>query len=183
MPTPVGHVLGGMFSLAILKINVKKQIGISLIALLAAGLPDIDFLFGLVRGDANLYHHQFTHSLVFVVSIGLVFAAVMSKAKVMQFFNSFVLITVCGASHLILDLLALDTSEPFGMPLLWPFSGTYYISPMTIFSDVHRSGDAHSFFISLFNSHNLQTVLIEIAILVPLTLFAVLVSRKKLMNK
>jgi hypothetical protein len=77
------------------------------------------------------------------------------------------LFIAAGAIHLVLDILAKDTSAPFGVPLFWPFWNGFVISPLQIFSDVHRSGDAASFIPSLFNRHNLLTVTIELIFFTP----------------
>jgi len=171
MPTPVGHALGGAIIASFIKKRRSKNWLVFALVLFFAELPDIDFMFGLIEGDANKYHHQFTHSFVFVFWAALLGAAIINKFGIMQFSKSFVLFSVAGTSHLIFDLLALDTSEPFGAPVFWPFWNGFIISPVTIFSDVHRSSSASAFFPSLFSFHNLKTVLIEVLVLGPVWLF------------
>ncbi len=170
MPTPVGHALGGAISASLFQNKGRAKWLVFILVLFFAELPDIDFLFGIIEGNANKYHHQFTHSFVFILIAAFVGAAITSKFGIMQFSKSFVLFTVAGASHLIFDLLALDTSEPYGAPVFWPFWNGFVISPITIFSDVHRSSSASAFFPSLFSLHNLKTVLTEIIALAPVWL-------------
>lgn len=179
MPTPVGHVLGGIMCLFFNKEFVLKNWPVLCLVVFYALLPDIDFLFGLVEGLPNKYHHQSTHSFVFIVLAGLLGGFIVNKLKIMQFTKSFVLFTVSGASHLLLDVLALDTKAPFGAPLFWPFSNKFFISPVTIFSDVHRSSSSHTFWASLLSSHNFETVLIEIAILLPIVILLFFVGKNK----
>jgi membrane-bound metal-dependent hydrolase YbcI (DUF457 family) len=181
MPTPVGHALGGIITASLLKSNWKKNWLIFALLIFFAELPDIDFLFGIIEGDANKYHHQFTHSFVFVLFAALLGSIIINKLGIMHFSKSFVLFSVAGASHLIFDLLALDTSEPFGAPVFWPFWNGFVISPVTIFSDVHRSSASSAFFPSLFSLHNFKTVLIEVLLLGPILLF--LWARKIYMGK
>jgi membrane-bound metal-dependent hydrolase YbcI (DUF457 family) len=178
MPTPIGHLFGGVICLFFgKKIFVKNRVIIAC-AIIFAQLPDIDLLFGLVQGNPNQFHHTFTHSFVFVLCAGLLGGLIVNKLKVMQFRKSFVLFTISGVSHLLLDLLALDTSAPFGAPIFWPLSNSFYISPITIFSDVHRSSSSHTFWASLFSWHNFETILIEIMLLAPIVALLYIVRKK-----
>ena len=170
MPTPVGHALGGVISASLFKKEKTKNWIIFAIVLVLAELPDIDFIFGIVAGEPNKYHHQFTHSFLFVLIAALVAAAIISQIGIMQFSKSFVLFSIAGASHVLFDLLALDTSEPYGAQIFWPFWNGYVISPITIFSDVQRSSSASAFLPSLFSLHNLKTVLVEVVVLGPVWL-------------
>ncbi len=176
MPTPIGHALAG----AIL-FSAQKRRGVLFLLLVSffALLPDIDFLFGFIVGDANRYHHLFTHSFVFVILAGLVGGLVYAKWKKESAMKSSAFFISAGTSHVLLDILALDKREPFGCPLWWPFSNEFVISPVLIFSDVSRVSDSKYFFQSLFNAHNLRTVTIEIAVLLPLVLVAFLLIQKK----
>ena len=179
MPTPVGHVLGGMICLSFRKNKIRSDWLFILLMLLFAELPDIDLLFGLLEGNPNKYHHHFTHSFVFILAAGFVGGLIVKKLKVMQFAKSFVLFTVAGLSHLLLDLAALDTSAPFGAPIFWPFSQKYFIFPFAIFADVHRSFSSNTFWASLISRHNFETVLIEILVLMPI-LAVIYILRKKI---
>jgi hypothetical protein len=165
MPTPAGHIASGLLIFATGGRPWRKQAGLLLVLLFFALLPDIDLAFGLVlAGNANAYHHQATHSILFVLAAGWI-GGVFFPGK-----GHTRLFIAAGLVHLGLDILAKDTSAPFGAPLLWPFWSGYIISPLQIFSDVHRSGEAASFIPSLFNRHNFWTVLIETALLAPLGL-------------
>ncbi len=166
MPTPVGHALAGA-----LVLNTTKQkfdrLTIGLVLLFAL-LPDIDFLFGFVTGDANRYHHLFTHSFVFVIVVGLLGGLFYSKLRQKKGLLYYAIFITAGISHVILDILALDLRAPFGCPLFWPISNQFFISPVVIFSDVSRVSDSRLFFQSLLNVHNLKTVLLEVVILAPI---------------
>ncbi len=148
-----------------------------------AVLPDIDFLFGFVVGDPNRYHHLFTHSFTFVVLTGLAGGWIYSKLKKESWLKLSAIFISAGISHVVLDILALDKREPFGCPLWWPFSNAFVISPVTIFADVSRASDSQYFIQSLFNAHNLKTVLIETVILTPLLIIAVFFYKMKSKHK
>ncbi len=127
-----------------------------------AVLPDIDFLFGFVQGAPNAYHHQATHSLFIVLVSALVVTAILNIKMRTQFWRSFVFLFAAGLSHLLIDLVTLDTSLPYGLMLWWPFDSGYVISPVTLFLDVHRSSSSSDFFISLMSRHNFITLTIEV---------------------
>jgi membrane-bound metal-dependent hydrolase YbcI (DUF457 family) len=163
--TPIGHALAGLALYSFSNVSSKKRWVIFCIVLFFAVFPDIDFLFGFIVGDADKYHHQFTHSFLFVAIIGVVAALVIDNINIMNFKRSALLFISVGISHVFLDMLCIDTSAPFGVPIFWPFSEKYYISPILIFSDVDRVFNPGIFFQSLISWHNLKTILIEIIIL------------------
>jgi inner membrane protein len=167
MPTPVGHALAGalIYSLS----NAEEASSTKrLTAVLACSLlPDVDFLFGWFSGSPNRFHHQFTHSLFFVIVAGVLIALALAGRNRVQFRLFSVLFIGAGVSHIILDLLAVDTTAPFGVPLFWPFSHEFFISPVRIFFDVRRAMDSRQFFSSMLSWHNLKTMMLEIVFLAP----------------
>lgn len=165
MPTPIGHLFAGavVHQASALKTNVILLVFICFFSL----LPDIDFLFGFPSGDPNRYHHLFTHSFFFVILAGFIGGSIYFWVSGEKWFYSSAIFVSAGISHVLLDCLALDQRAPYGCPLLWPISNSFIISPITIFSDVKRVSDSRQFFSSLLNLHNLKTVVLEIAILVP----------------
>jgi len=71
-------------------------------------------------------------------------------------------------SHVVLDLLVNDPSPPFGVQLLWPFSESYFMSPVTPFARFDYFDSAVGMVKSLFSIHNLGTMLREILLIGPL---------------
>ena len=177
MATPIGHALGGII---VYTTGKKRHFDLKLFiaTLFFAELPDIDFLFGFVVGKPNLYHHGFTHSLIFVICIGVAGAWLLSLKNREQFRLYALMLVGAGISHLIFDLLAVDGTAPFGAPVLWPFTNKYFIFPIQIFMDVHRAADSGRFFISLFTPHNLKTVTREIYMLLPVVIFILLINKR-----
>ncbi|MBD3374897.1 hypothetical protein GF406_07685 [candidate division KSB1 bacterium] len=180
MPTPVGHTVAGMI---VAKGGIHIHKGLLGIVLLFSLLPDFDFLIGFAVGDPNRYHHHFTHSFLFIVFCALIAALIVSHKSSLKFKNIFVYSCFAGFAHLGMDLLAVDTSAPYGAPVFWPFSSTYFIASVQPFADVHRDSNTGTFFISLFNTHNLNTVVREIIILVPLWLGSLWIFRRKQIKK
>ena len=170
MPSPVGHSL---LAVVINQSGIEKPSG-SIIqsivyAIILSNLADIDFLPGLLAGNPNRYHHGPTHSLGAAVIVGCIFGVDFFR-KNGRFFPLFFYAILLYMSHILLDLLAFDSSVPYGEPVFWPVSKRYFISPFTPFSDIHKDSSSLTFFTSLFNSHNARTVLNEIIILSPILL-------------
>lgn len=177
MPTPIGHTLSGILLLSYFRISIK-QMGLILMVIFFALLPDIDLAFGYVAGNPNLYHHMATHSLLFVVAAGIGGGLLWGWFQPAEKKWAVILFTGAGVLHLLLDMLSVDTSVPYGMPLFWPFWSDYYIAPVAVFSDVYRSSDSRDFFVSLYNRHNLYAILLEIGILSPILLVMFWLRRK-----
>ncbi len=173
MPTPIGHTLAG----ALIGSRRPFDWRLFLTTIFVANFPDVDFALGFAVGDPNRYHHGFTHSFVFVLLVAALGSWVYTRKRPNRFTFVYAIFASAGISHLILDVLALDTSAPYGCPLLWPFTNEYFISPITLFSDVHRISDTRQFFPSLLNPHNARTVLLEIVFLTPLLVVVMLKNR------
>ena len=179
MPTPIGHLFAGAVIRQSVETDLRRNLWFTAALLFFALLPDIDFIFGFAVGDVNRYHHLFTHSFIFVLGAGLLGGRMFSLRSAKMALNVSAIFVLAGISHVLLDCLALDQRPPYGCPLLWPFSNRFFISPVVLFSDVSRSSDSKLFFSSLFNLHNLRTVAIEAAVLMPLWAVVWSVTRKK----
>jgi hypothetical protein len=66
-------------------------------------------------------------------------------------------------THLAIDWVSLDVSDPAGIELLWPFSGQRFMSDPVIFPGARRD----EIFSSFTLSYNLFAVTWEILLLVP----------------
>ena len=62
MPSPIAHSLAGV---ALYQVRPERRHQLALLALLvvAANLPDLDFIPGMIMGNADRYHHGPSHSL------------------------------------------------------------------------------------------------------------------------
>ena len=171
MPLPVGHALAGIGLQRVWRgLFFRKGWHDALFCVLLANLPDADFLPGLLLGRPNLYHHGAFHSLGAALAVALLAAglfrltgrrAVPARRRLWPMAAAACLIL---PSHLLLDCFAVDHVPPFGLPLLWPVSGRYFIASRPIFLDVTRSADAGDFFISILSRHNLAAALREAAL-------------------
>ncbi|MBN1352388.1 metal-dependent hydrolase [candidate division KSB1 bacterium] len=167
MPTPIGHSLMGAACYAGLK-NKQFKWSAFWLFLILANLPDIDYLPGILIGAPNRFHHGITHSLGFSVLAGIIAGLLAKFALNLKFLRAFWVCTAVVFSHVILDYLCVDTSLPYGVPLLYPFSEESVLSPILIFSDVYKGATNRSFLAGLAEAHNWRTVMGEILILAPI---------------
>lgn len=179
MPLPLGHSLMGYTIAESSRSKISRNVWMNIfIFVLLANLPDIDYLPGYLEGFPNRYHHHEIHSLGFAALMGLVGGLVYLRMAG-KFWACFLPIFFAVSSHLLLDLLTEDFSEPRGMMLFWPLNSEFYDCSWKIFKAVDKSNDSSDFFISLFTLHNLHVVLIEFAIMLPLALAVTIVQRRK----
>ena len=162
VPTPVGHALGGLavYIGGQYGEGVRKDWTLLGATLVAALLPDLDLAIGPFAGTS--YHHYFTHSLGSTALVAGIAYWTMRKMGRASPGRDASVIAAGYLSHIILDMLTKDTTPPFGVQLLWPLSDAFFISPVSIFSDVFRGS-----LTLLFGLHNWLAMGREILVLVP----------------
>ena len=178
MPSPVGHTLAGICGYLVARGHVplhrRRWLLIGSVSL--AILPDLDFLPGLLLGDLRTFHHQASHSLTAVVIVSLLLGCLARRWNLKGMAWG-----IWGGglylSHIVLDLLVNDPSTPFGVQLLWPFSETYFISPITPFASFDYFNQTIGILSSLFSVHNLNTIIKEIVLMAPLLCLAWFVGK------
>jgi membrane-bound metal-dependent hydrolase YbcI (DUF457 family) len=112
------------------------------VSVVAALAPDLDLFLRWV--DGRNHHQGASHSVGAAV---IVAASVALVARLAKWPRAIGLGLAAGAgwgSHLLLDYFGRDTHPPIGIPLLWPLSGTYFKSPLTLFLDIGRTLDWHT---------------------------------------
>lgn len=124
MPTSVAHIIGGYAALeAGTDASARRGIFFLVLVIFAANLPDLDFLPGVLAGDAGLFHRGASHSLL----AALIVAAVAGwglGSRLGGFRRVAGWTFLAYASHLLLDTLVPDaTGATAGIPLLWPLIG------------------------------------------------------------
>ena len=176
MSTPIAHSLCG----AAIGVGSGKSADWKLLLLImvAANLPDLDYLPGLLVGRPNVFHHGPTHSVAAAVLVGLAAGVYLHLFNAKPFWRMAGLFAGAYASHLVLDYFTVDTSAPFGEMLFWPFSKAYFMSPVTVFRDIHKGGTNAAFFANVFQLHNLITGLSELAVWTPVVFLARWVRRR-----
>ena len=127
-------------------------------------LPDADVLLvALGACDAGACGHRgASHSLPVAVAIGL-FGCLAARRLGWPALRTFLATSFAVASHAVLDVLGAGGR---GLPLLWPFSDARFTSPIRIFPDAPRG-------LALLSGPGLTNVAIEIAVFLPVVVFAV----------
>ncbi len=169
MPSPVGHSLLGLALAAGFVLPratfVRRHLPELSLLLVAANLPDVDYVPGLLAGELNKYHHLHTHTLGWVVATSLVLWWVWKRIRPEADVKILLLLFAAGSSHLVADLLTADTRAPYGIMALWPFSSTYFISPATLFLAPRKATVSE-----MFQLYNVRVMLVEAAWCLPLVL-------------
>jgi membrane-bound metal-dependent hydrolase YbcI (DUF457 family) len=129
------------------------------ITLCAALAPDLDFAF---KAAGLGVHQGRSHSVGAAVLAGLaVFAAARLSGAPRP--GALGLAATFGwLSHVVLDLMNVDTHPPIGLMALWPFSVEYYKFRVPLFLDVGRNLAWRTVW------HNALAVTWEAAVLCPL---------------
>jgi len=149
MPSPVGHSLAGYLIYQLIPGRAPRhQWSLVALYLIVANAPDLDFIPGLLVGNASRYHHGITHSLGFAALVGFAFSVLLYLRKRAAIRKNFAIFFCLYFSHVVLDYFSLDSSTPHGVPLFWPLSSTYYIAPFTLFSFLQCNVPLQSFLAS-----------------------------------
>lgn len=150
----MGHSLTGLLVLGALSRPEAWRPGPLAAAAVAGAAADLDFLPGLLLGDPSRFHQGITHSLAASLAFGILAGAVVRPVALGPPVRRMALFALLYASHLLLDLFAVDTSVPVGIPLLWPLSAAAVHAPVSLFADVHHGASWAAF----INGHNLETL-------------------------
>ena len=172
MASPIGHgLIAVAIALAVQRRQVAPRWWWFLFAVFAANAADLDFIPGIIIGDPNRFHHGASHSIAAVVLFGMICALFGQTTRAFTL-RLPTLGMACYASHLILDFLTVDNGAPYGMPLLWPITDTYFQSPWTPLLAVEHGAVGNSLsqsLATLLNQQKGQLLLREFSIL-PLVL-------------
>jgi len=164
MPSPIAHsLMGGLIARQHGLRYFKQPWKLTLFCVVLANLPDVDYFFGIVHGLPNLYHRQFTHSIGFAVVVG-VLCGIFFMWRGQRFWPMFALSSLATFSHVVLDFFGLDTSAPHGVIALWPLSEVYFMSPLSIFSNLIKGDTVAALIGAIFRMHNLMALLREIVV-------------------
>jgi len=178
MATPVGHTLGAYATIVLLKPQSVSDRSRNLIALglafIFGNLADTDFLVAYFTDQTFLNHHYFSHSIPFAILVTAFCFLILKATRRPQSFREALVLGAAYGSHLLIDYFTDDGSPPFGIPLLWPFTDHHFMSPVLLFPSIHR-GNLYD----LLSLHNLKAMVLEIAVLGPPALLAVLIARKE----
>lgn len=158
MPSPIAHITAGY---TIFKLSKNKLPGAKLsfwmfpcqLVLLASLslLPDLDFLIGLILGDIERYHNNFSHSLLCGFLIAIILSIMVKWLDKSNFMNVFIISVITYDLHAIMDMFTGDR----GVMLFWPLVQTRFSSPVKLFFGVQWGK-------GLFSILHVWTILSEI---------------------
>ncbi len=139
MPSPIAHAVSGYALAKFLtpKISSRKDKGkrISLFyAVFVAIAADFDFIPQLITGLD--FHRGLTHTLAFAAVFSFVISCIISYCQKYKWQQVFIFTFAIYCSHLVLDFF---TQGGLGIPLLSPFSDSFFISKISLFPAVHHS--------------------------------------------
>jgi len=156
MPSPVGHALGGLIAGwgTAGRRPWPDWVGQAIVFTVVGVLPDLDLLFGAHSGPT----HSIGAALIVAIMAWGVSGFRARPAIVAAIFAAY-------ASHIFLDWLGEDTSPPFGIMALWPFSHEYFMSPVAIMPAISRR-----YWLAGFWAHNLRALVFEITVLLPIAI-------------
>ena len=139
MPSPIAHSVSGYIIAKFLPLNQLipsgyKRWGIHIFyPVLVAAAADFDFIPQLITGEN--YHRGLTHSLIFAIAFSAIIGLIFRYLWKCSYKIIFGLTLIFYGSHLLLDLF----SEGRGIQLFWPFTDSYFQSPLIIFPGFHYS--------------------------------------------
>ena len=171
MPSPLGHALAGI----VVASGVARSRGasnrtnaVALGCVAAAVLPDIDLVH-------YAWHRTITHSVGTTIALLIITVGVTRWVTGRANWRFALLLAGAQASHMFLDWLGTDRSNPAGLMALWPFSDRWFISGWDIFPPVERRQMLSAASIAL----NLRAAAWEIAIMGPLAATAWTLTRRR----
>jgi len=145
-----------------------------LFCVLLANAPDLDYFFGIFRGNVNYYHQTVTHTLVWIGMTALaIWAYGWLRERRASWLSLGLLLALLG-SHLLADWLTVDRSPPIGFMLAWPFSDHFYHAAFAFFPPLAKQTWA-----DLWSFPNLRLVLVETAITLPLVIVVLWFKRRR----
>lgn len=186
MPTPLAHGLAGIAAAR----TVRRDWSAWHFAALAFAItlvPDLDFVPGVLLGEAGLFHRTGTHTFAGAIVLSAAIAALLTAAVPVRdaqrwagpgsrFLRWYGFVLPVYMTHLLLDVFSPNVVNNSGLPLLWPFSSHLFNAPMAVpgwaagFFNLDFGPDAHGFFRTLFSPHALAVYVAEALIFSPVLL-------------
>ncbi len=166
MGLPLAHAAGGYLAYEAVRPVGRHRWALLGLAVVAASAPDVDFVPGLLLGHPDAFHRGVTHTLVAAAAVGLA-AALVARAcgPGVRRLRVGRLVGLAWMSHLVVDLLTVDTGALAGIPVFWPLSRSTWISSTPVFGEITRPSGARDFFSILVGPGGVTVWLTEAAVL------------------
>jgi inner membrane protein len=163
MPTPIGHALAGLAVAGLVRRGAvpvpASHVGVLIFCAVA---PDLDLALRFV--DGVNHHRGATHSIAAAGLAGMA-GIVLGRLSPGRFPGGLAM-AAAWFSHVVLDFLGVDTSPPSGEMALWPFSESFFVSPVAVFYDVRRAFSPSAI------EHNIIAAVAELLVMVPIAMLA-----------
>jgi len=171
MTTPMGHCLAGYAVHGLFNPSERRKRGhLAVLCVFAAVFPDLDVVPGIVMGQPVLFHQGVTHSMGFAIIVSTT-VAFLPRVRETAFRLVFTLCFLAYVSHLVLDFFGPDARAPYGIPLFWPLSDEYFISPVPIFLGVRHARSPTTSIAEwatrMFDLYNVAAIILEVVVISP----------------
>jgi inner membrane protein len=166
MPSPVLHTLAAVLIAKPSSRAASHRDKTILIgsAVIAANVPDLDFVPGILLGDPGKYHHGSSHSLLAAILFGLAAGLIAHFARYPAAARLGVVASLAYVTHLLLDAAAPLDDAGRGVPFFWPLSAHHFVSPVRLFMGIGLEPSRGSLLASLLTPHNILAFGLEIAV-------------------
>ncbi len=172
MPSPYAHTVAGVILatpwLQNKQIALKHKEDIATILGFSLA-PDLDVIPGFITNDLPSYHNQFSHSILFGISICLIYAGfrlLLPAPK--SFMRTAIIAASAYGLHLLMDLFTYGR----GLKLFWPITNQRFHPPFLLFYGVRHSE-------GWFSYHHWITIATESLTMLPLLAVAWLFARQR----
>lgn len=134
MASPLGHSLASCYFLKpCAAVNGRKTPSVldALVLIVLASLPDLDVLLPPFGTD-GIFHRTVTHSFFFAAWMGCVLALAQAAFSKGPLLKRAAVYAAVIATHPLVDYFTVIPPYQGAMPLFWPFSSAFFISPIAL---------------------------------------------------
>ncbi|MEW5911400.1 MAG: metal-dependent hydrolase [Thermodesulfobacteriota bacterium] len=170
MSSVLGHGLAGLAAYQALQRPARLPGGLGGVAL-ALGLsllPDLDVL-GLMAWPGLIHHRGFSHSPLFLAGVAAALALALSRGRWRRLLRLWAGLFAVALVHLLLDYLV---GRGPGVPWLWPWDHTGFLSPMEVLPGSYYARSLQGLVSLLDHGPTQHTMLLETLIFGPLLVLA-----------
>jgi membrane-bound metal-dependent hydrolase YbcI (DUF457 family) len=127
MPLATGHGLAGLMTAYYFKQD-RIQSWKAGLCILAANLPDLDYIPGLLIGAPKYFHPSFTHSFFAAIIFSFIVYYILKYLTPHDCRRWALAFGIAYISHIFLDIIQVDnyTANGIGIPLFFPFTNQCY---------------------------------------------------------
>jgi inner membrane protein len=161
------HTAAGYLAYEMARPSAEHHPGLLAAAVTLANAADLDFVPGVLIGHPAEFHRGVTHTVLAAVVVAIVIALVvrLTGRPRRAWLRAGAWAGAVYASHLVLDFFTADVVVPSGVPLFWPFSDAYYLSPVTPLGEIIIDPSGRTAFVkSLFTPDTTRVWAVEITI-------------------